>query len=112
MEISNDTDSDIRMGVWSHFYSRFWSEWFIFLVVMAILGSTLHVAAALRHREIAVHNSMLAFVLACIVAALSFHKYRIMRLLRRRELDKRLLGEMASIVFSLTLIAIIGTMTA
>ena len=79
---------------------------------MAILGSTLHVAAALRHRETAFHNAMLALVTASVVAAVCFHKYRIMRLLRRREVEKRLLGEMASVVCSLTLMAIIGTMMA
>ncbi|HEU5334388.1 MAG TPA: hypothetical protein VFU27_00415 [Terriglobales bacterium] len=112
MEISSDTDSDIRMGVWSHFYNRFWSEWFIFLVIIAVMGTTAHVAEALRHRETAFHNAMLALVTASVVAAVCFHKYRIMRLLQRRELEKRLLGEMASVVCSLALMAIIGTMMA
>jgi len=29
--------ADARMGVWSHFYGTFWSEWFIILTVIGAL---------------------------------------------------------------------------
>ena len=112
MRIPYETHSDIRMGVWSHFYDRFWSGWFLLLVILAAMGITAHIVAAIQHQGTAQHDALMAFIEACVVASLSFHKHRIMRLLQGRQLDKRLLGEMASVVCSLAIIAIIGTTMA
>lgn len=106
---NDSNDTDIRMGLWSRFYGRFWSEWFILIVVTAALAFAGNLLAAIRHPAVARHEGMSAFIVVAAFAAMSLHRRRIMRLLRERQIDRRVLGEMASVVFSLTMIAFIGT---
>jgi uncharacterized membrane protein len=108
-ELTDLNSADIRMGVMARFYERFWSEPFLMLAVVGMVALAANLLAAIRDPVKATHSGMLAFIVLAVFAAMSFHRRRIMQLLRERNVDRRVLGEMASVVFSLAMLAFIGT---
>ena len=96
--VSSDDNADITIGVASHFYTELWSGTFVLFLLVGAVSLSMGVLRLMTdyrlRQQIDAHRGVAVLI---VVFSVCLHRWRIMRLLRRRELDRRLLGEMAVI---------------
>ena len=104
--VSSGDNADITIGVASHFYTELWSGTFVLFLLVGAVSLSMGVLRLMTdyrlHQQIDAHRGVAVLVVASVFFFVCLHRWRIMRLLRRRELDRRLLGEMAVITCSLS----------
>jgi hypothetical protein len=90
----------------SRFYTELWSGTFVLFLRVGAVSLSMGVLRLMTdyrlHQQIDAHRGVAVLVVASVFFSVCLHRWRIMRLLRRRELDRRLLGEMAVITCSLS----------
>jgi len=104
--VSSGDNADITIGVAPHFYTELWSGTFVLFLLVGAVSLSMGVLRLMTdyrlHQQIDAHRGVAVLVVASVFFSGCLHRWRIMRLLRRRKLDRRLLGEMAVITCSLS----------